>query len=158
MWLVWKLLLPGVGEPHGTPLLAEKPVEPSPKSTMTVQHGSALETSTESRTGWPAVGAVGSIRTVAVRPSRSADQLLAGAMLGMPVGGGPTGGAPGEAPPLPAFHGVALTACVAVGPGTAGQAGCSPFPSYGPNDLVSPVIDPFCQIRSDCTKASPPRQ
>lgn len=65
--------------------------------------------------------------------------------------------APGEPPPLPVIHSVSVPACVAVGPGTAGQAGCSPFPDFGPGSIVSPVLDPFCQVRSDCTQASPPR-
>jgi hypothetical protein len=64
---------------------------------------------------------------------------------------------PGEPPPPPFTGSVGLTGCIAVGPGPAGQAGCSPFPTFGPDAIVSPVLDPFCQIRSDCTKASPPR-
>ncbi|MDQ4069317.1 MAG: PKD domain-containing protein [Actinomycetota bacterium] len=64
---------------------------------------------------------------------------------------------PGQAPTLAPFHSVQLTACIAVGPGSAGQGGCSPFPAFGPDTVVSPVVDPFCQIRSDCTQASPPR-
>jgi len=64
---------------------------------------------------------------------------------------------PGSPPPVPVSHGVSLTGCVAVGPGTAGQAGCSPFPTFGPDSIISPVLDPFCQVRSDCTQASTPR-
>lgn len=64
---------------------------------------------------------------------------------------------PGGSPPPPFTGSVALTGCVSVGPGTAGQAGCSPFPAFGPDSIISPVLDPFCQVRSDCTKASPPR-
>ena len=65
---------------------------------------------------------------------------------------------PGESPTLPPFHSVSLTACIAVGPGaTAQQQGCSPFPTFGPDSIISPVLDPFCQVRSDCTQASPPR-
>jgi hypothetical protein len=55
------------------------------------------------------------------------------------------------------IHDVSFDACLAVGPGTRGQAGCSPFPPFGPDSIVSPVIDPYCQVRSDCTKASTPR-
>lgn len=55
------------------------------------------------------------------------------------------------------IHAVAFDACLGVGPGPAAQKGCSPFPPFGPDTLVSPVIDPFCQVRSDCTKASTPR-
>ncbi|HEX2047357.1 MAG TPA: hypothetical protein VHF27_06300 [Acidimicrobiales bacterium] len=65
--------------------------------------------------------------------------------------------APGASPPIPVFHSVTLDACIAVGPGTSGQGGCSPFPEFGPDSIVSPVLDPFCQVRSDCTSASPPR-
>jgi len=65
--------------------------------------------------------------------------------------------APGSTPPLPAIHGVTVTGCVAVGPGTSGAAGCSPFPTFGPDSIISPILDPFCQVRSDCTQASPPR-
>ena len=55
------------------------------------------------------------------------------------------------------IHAVAFDACLGVGPGPAVQKGCSPFPPFGPDTLVSPAIDPFCQVRSDCTKASTPR-
>ena len=65
--------------------------------------------------------------------------------------------APGSPPPMPVIHSVSFDACLAVGPGTAGQSGCSPFPDFGPDSMISPVLDPFCQVRSDCTKASPPR-
>ena len=65
--------------------------------------------------------------------------------------------APGTPPPIPSFHSVSLDACIAVGPGASGQAGCSPFPEFGPDSMISPVLDPFCQVRRDCTKASPPR-
>jgi hypothetical protein len=65
--------------------------------------------------------------------------------------------APGSPPPPPDLDAVSTPACIAVGPGTAGQKGCSPFPPFGPDTLVSPVIDPFCQVRSDCTQASTPR-
>ena len=64
---------------------------------------------------------------------------------------------PGSSPPTPDFDAVSATACIAIGPGTAGQKGCSPFPPFAPDQLVSPVIDPFCQVRSDCTQASTPR-
>jgi hypothetical protein len=61
-------------------------------------------------------------------------------------------------PPSPlSFHGAQFDGCVGVGPGPAAQKGCSPFPPYGPDDIVSPTMDPFCEIRSDCTKASTPR-
>jgi hypothetical protein len=63
----------------------------------------------------------------------------------------------GSPPPQPDFDAASATTCVAVGPGTSGQKGCSPFPPFGPDTLVSPVIDPFCQVRSDCTQASTPR-
>ena len=59
--------------------------------------------------------------------------------------------------PQISIHSVSIDACLAVGPGTRGQAGCSPFPPFGPDTIVSPVIDPYCQVRSDCTKASTPR-
>jgi hypothetical protein len=61
----------------------------------------------------------------------------------------------GSPPPQPDFDAVSTTTCIAVG--AAGQKGCSPFPPFAPDQLVSPVIDPFCQVRSDCTKASTPR-
>ena len=64
---------------------------------------------------------------------------------------------PGAPPPPPVFHSVSLDACIAVGQGTSAQGGCSPFPRFGPDSIISPVLDPFCQVRSDCTKASPPR-
>jgi len=64
---------------------------------------------------------------------------------------------PGGAPVLPEIHDDSFDACIGVGPGTAKDAGCSPFPPYGPDDIVSPIMDPFCQIRSDCTQASKPR-
>lgn len=60
-------------------------------------------------------------------------------------------------PVLLPSEGASLPACVGIGPGPAAEKGCSPFPDFGPDTLVSPVIDPFCQIRSDCTKASTPR-
>jgi hypothetical protein len=61
----------------------------------------------------------------------------------------------GSPPPQPDFDAVSTTTCIAVG--ASGQKGCSPFPPFGPDTLVSPVIDPFCQVRSDCTQASTPR-
>ena len=61
------------------------------------------------------------------------------------------------APPVPQIHGTQVTGCIGVGPGTAADKGCSPFPAFAPDQLVSPVIDPFCQVRSDCTQASTPR-
>jgi hypothetical protein len=61
------------------------------------------------------------------------------------------------APNPPEIHGAQVTGCIGVGPGAAAQKGCSPFPPFAPDQLVSPVIDPFCQVRSDCTKASTPR-
>ena len=64
---------------------------------------------------------------------------------------------PEEGPGLPFVGAVNLTACIGVGPGSAAQAGCSPFPEFGPDSIISPVLDPFCQVRSDCTQASPPR-
>jgi hypothetical protein len=60
-------------------------------------------------------------------------------------------------PNPPDIHGTQVTGCIGVGPGPAAQKGCSPFPPFAPDQLVSPVIDPFCQVRSDCTKASTPR-
>lgn len=74
---------------------------------------------------------------------------------GNPCPGLPPG--PGAPPSLPVIHAVEVPACVGVGPGTAGQGGCSPFPTAAPGQLISPVLDPFCQIRSDCTQASPAR-
>ena len=65
--------------------------------------------------------------------------------------------APGAAPPLPFTGSANITACIGIGPGSAAQQGCSPFPTFGPDSMISPVLDPFCQVRSDCTKASPPR-
>jgi hypothetical protein len=65
--------------------------------------------------------------------------------------------APGAAPPPPFLGAANVTACIGVGPGTAAQQGCSPFPTFGPDSIISPVLDPFCQVRSDCTQASPPR-
>lgn len=65
--------------------------------------------------------------------------------------------APGAAPPPPFLGAAHITACVGIGPGTAAQQGCSPFPTFGPDSIISPVLDPFCQVRSDCTQASPPR-
>lgn len=64
---------------------------------------------------------------------------------------------PGASPPPPVIHGAQLTACIGVGPGAGAAKGCSPFPDFGPDTIVSPVIDPACQVRSDCTKASTPR-
>ena len=61
------------------------------------------------------------------------------------------------APNPPQIHGAQLTGCVGIGPGPAAQKGCSPFPPFAPDQLVSPVIDPLCQVRSDCSKASTPR-
>jgi hypothetical protein len=61
------------------------------------------------------------------------------------------------APSPTEVHGTQVTGCIGVGPGTAAQKGCSPFPAFDPDQLVSPAIDPFCQVRSDCTKASTPR-
>jgi hypothetical protein len=61
------------------------------------------------------------------------------------------------APNPPEIHGTQVTGCIGVGPGPAAQKGCTPFPPFAPDQLVSPVIDPFCQVRSDCTKASTPR-
>jgi len=60
------------------------------------------------------------------------------------------------APNPPEIHGTQVTGCIGVGPAAA-QKGCTPFPPFAPDQLVSPVIDPFCQVRSDCTKASTPR-
>ena len=60
-------------------------------------------------------------------------------------------------PNPPEIHSVQLTGCIGVGPGPAAQKGCSPFPDFPPDMLVSPIIDPFCEVRSDCTKASTPR-
>ena len=65
--------------------------------------------------------------------------------------------APGAAPPPPFLGSAHITACIGIGPGTAAQQGCSPFPTFGPDSIISPVLDPFCQVRSDCTQASPPR-
>jgi hypothetical protein len=61
------------------------------------------------------------------------------------------------APNPPDIHGTQVTGCIGVGPGPAAQKGCTPFPPFAPDQLVSPVIDPFCQVRSDCTQASTPR-
>ena len=65
--------------------------------------------------------------------------------------------APGASPPSPFIGSAAITACVGVGPGPAAQQGCSPFPTVGPGSIISPVLDPFCQLRTDCPYASPPR-
>ena len=65
--------------------------------------------------------------------------------------------APGAPPPPPFIGSAAISACVGVGPGSAAQQGCSPFPTVGPGSIISPVLDPFCQLRSDCTQASSPR-
>jgi hypothetical protein len=37
------------------------------------------------------------------------------------------------------IHAVAFDACVGVGPGPAAQKGCSPFPPFGPDTLLSPT-------------------
>ena len=47
------------------------------------EHSSALETSMTKRTGWPALGEAGSIRTRALTPFLSACQDVAGGTLGV---------------------------------------------------------------------------
>jgi len=75
--------------------------------------------------------------------------VLAGDVCG--AGLGPSG-----APAAPEFRAGSIeAACIAVGTVATG-AGCSPFPT---DSLlpISPIVDPFCQVRSDCSTASLPR-
>lgn len=81
-------------------------------------------------------------------------KLQLSAMAAFTCGAAPIGP---EGPPVPVIHAASITACAGIGPAAAAARGCSPFPDFGPDDIVSPVIDPFCQIRSDCTQASKPR-
>ena len=83
--MVSKLLEPGLSGsvPLQTSVRLEAVAEPSPKLTRMMQHGSALETSMSKRTGWPAVGDGGSIRTRALTPFLSACQEVAGGTLGV---------------------------------------------------------------------------
>ncbi len=58
-------------------------------------------------------------------------------------------------PNPPDIHGTEVTGCIGVGPGPAAQKGCSPFPPFAPDQLVSPAST-LLPGRSDCTKASTP--
>ena len=79
------MLEPGlsVSVPLQTSVTLAAVAEPSPKLTRMMQHASALETSMTKRTGWPALGDGGSIRTRAFTPFLSACQEVAGGTLGV---------------------------------------------------------------------------
>ena len=79
------MLGPGLSDsvPLHTSVRLEAVAEPSPKLTRMMQHASALETSMTKRTGWPALGDAGSIRTRAITPFLSACQELAGGTFGV---------------------------------------------------------------------------